>query len=61
MKTRKKISDFLIDIKKSRIEKEKIMVLESGGRIAWVIGERIDNRFRIKPASKKALIIKTVI
>jgi len=60
MKSRKKISDFLIDIKKSRIEKEKIMVLESGGKIAWVIGERIDNRFRIKTTSKKALIIKTV-
>ncbi|MBK9389092.1 MAG: tRNA lysidine(34) synthetase TilS [Bacteroidetes bacterium] len=60
MKSKKKISDFLIDIKKSLIEKDKIMVLESGGRIAWVIGERIDNRFRIKSATKRALIIKSI-
>ena len=59
MKNRKKISDFLIDIKKSRIEKEKIKVLESGGKIAWVIGERIDSRFMIKASTKKALIIKS--
>jgi len=59
MKSKKKISDFLIDIKKSRIDKEKIMILETGGKIAWVIGERIDSRFRIKPSTKKALIIKT--
>lgn len=59
MKNKKKISDFLIDIKKSRIEKDKIMVLVSGGRIAWVIGERIDSRFRIKTATKKALLIKS--
>lgn len=61
MKRKKKISDFLIDIKKSRIEKDKIMVLESGGRIAWVIGERIDNRFRIKPETKRTLIIKPIL
>ena len=59
MKNRKKISDFLIDNKKSLIDKEKIKVLESGGRIAWVIGERIDSRFRIRASSKKALIIES--
>lgn len=59
MKNRKKISDFLIDIKKSLLEKEKINVLVSGGRIAWVIGERIDSRFMIKASTKMVLIIKS--
>ena len=59
MKHKKKLSDFLIDRKLSLPEKEKIMVLESGGRIAWIIGERIDGRFRIKSTTKRAIIIKS--
>ena len=59
MKHKKKLSDFLIDNKLSLLEKEKIMVLESGGRIAWIIGERIDGRFRIKSTTKRAIIIKS--
>ena len=58
MKHKKKLSDFLTDRKLSLIEKEKIMVLESGGRIAWVLGERIDSRFSISSSTTLSLIIK---
>jgi tRNA(Ile)-lysidine synthase len=61
MKNKKKISDFLTDRKLSLIEKEKIMVLESGGKIAWVIGERIDSRFRIRSSTSSALILKAKV
>ncbi|HNV51631.1 MAG TPA: tRNA lysidine(34) synthetase TilS [Tenuifilaceae bacterium] len=43
----KKISDFLVDIKVPLHQKNNVYVLLSGDDIAWVIGYRIDNRFRI--------------
>jgi tRNA(Ile)-lysidine synthase len=58
MKSKKKLSDYFIDRKYSKIEKEKARILESKGRIVWIIGERIDNRFRITNSTKKAIIIK---
>ena len=60
MKKRKKISDFLIDARLSRIEKEKILVMESAGRIMWIVGERIDDRFRISGDTKRIIKIRTL-
>jgi len=59
MTGRKKVSDFLTDTKLSLIEKDKVRILESNGKIAWIIGKRIDNRFRITPETKKILIIQS--
>jgi len=58
MTRKKKLSDYFIDRKYSRIDKENTRILESGGKIIWIIGERIDNRFRITGSTKKVLIIK---
>lgn len=55
MTHRKKISDFLIDRKISVGEKDSITVLESGGEIVWVVGHRIDNRFKLTANTKRAL------
>jgi len=57
MKTKKKLSDYFIDRKFSLDRKEDTLLLESGGMIAWIIGERIDDRFRIKETTSKALRI----
>lgn len=56
-KKKKKISNYLVDRKISLHEKENIWVLESGNRIACIIGERIDERFKITTTSKKVMII----
>jgi tRNA(Ile)-lysidine synthase len=54
MSNKKKISDFLIDNKIPITDKKKITVLESGGEIAWVVGHRISDRFKITPDTKQA-------
>jgi tRNA(Ile)-lysidine synthase len=59
MKQKKKLSDYFIDRKYSIADKEKKLILESDGKIVWVIGERIDNRFRITKETRRALILKS--
>ncbi len=55
MKGEKKISDFLIDIKMSRLDKQNQFVLADGKKIIWLIGKRIDNRYRITVKTEKVL------
>lgn len=59
MQQKKKLSDYFIDNKYSRYDKENIFVLESGGKIVWVIGDRIDDRFKITSSTTKGLLIKS--
>ncbi|MCF0191375.1 MAG: tRNA lysidine(34) synthetase TilS [Marinilabiliaceae bacterium] len=61
MKGFKKLSDFFVDNKWSRVDKESVWVLISGGEIAWIIGHRIDDRFKMTDKAKQAIEIKYTI
>ncbi len=60
MKGRKLVSDFLTDRKMSLADKQRQQVLCCGEDIVWVVGLRPDNRFRIGPDSKRAMVISVV-
>jgi len=58
MKKEKKLKDFFIDLKVPRLERDKIPILLSKEKILWVIGYRIDDRFKIDKSTKKILNLK---
>ncbi|MBQ8674242.1 MAG: tRNA lysidine(34) synthetase TilS [Bacteroides sp.] len=60
MKGRKLISDYLTNRKFSLLQKEQQWVLCHGEEIYWLIGERIDNRFRVDNQTRRMLVITTV-
>jgi tRNA(Ile)-lysidine synthase len=56
MRSFKKVSDFFVDIKLNVFSKEKVFLLCSGEDIVWIIGYRIDDRYKITSKTKKMYI-----
>ena len=58
MKGNKKLSDFFTNNKMNGAQKELTPLLCNGnGDILWIIGHRIDNRYRITRATSQMLVV----
>ena len=57
MKGRKKLSDYFSDRKFDRNRKEQTWLLCNGSDIIWIIGERMDDRYKINKSTKNILTV----
>ena len=53
----RRLKSFLIDRKVPVDERGRIPLVLSGEKIAWVVGHRIDDRFKITPATRRVLVL----
>lgn len=53
MNKKKLISDFLTDLKIPLNLKKQVYVLTSNGSVVWIVGHRIDNRFKVTEKTVK--------
>jgi tRNA(Ile)-lysidine synthase len=54
----KKLSDFFVDEKVPVPEKDRKWILATGRKIVWIMGHRIDNRFRITGKTRRILLLR---
>ena len=60
MKGRKKLSDFFIDQKINRLAKENVWLLCDEKNIIWIVGHRMDNRYKVTDLTRKILKIQSL-
>ncbi|MDR2448559.1 MAG: tRNA lysidine(34) synthetase TilS [Prevotellaceae bacterium] len=57
MHGKKKLSDFFVDRKMPLPHKRKQWVILSGGDIVWLVGQRLDERYKVTPQTKNIVQI----
>jgi tRNA(Ile)-lysidine synthase len=56
----KKVGDFFTDLKITVAERDSAYIMYSGTRPAWLIGYRIDERFRLRSFPTRALKLQII-
>ena len=56
----KKVSDFFIDSKLSLPEKENVWIVANGEQVVWIIGQRLDDRFKITSQTQTILLLEQI-
>lgn len=58
IKGSQKVKKFFIDHKIPRDQRQRCLILKSGDRIAWVVGHRIGEPYKIEPATRRVLKVE---
>ena len=58
MQGRKKVSDYMIDQKFTILQKENTWVLCSNNEIVWLVGHRLDDRFKLVAQTEKVYLVQ---
>ncbi len=61
MKGTKSLADFLIDAKVPHHRRNEVAILTSKGKIAWVVGYRINDEFKVTDKTKKVLKMEATV
>ncbi|MBS9767350.1 MAG: tRNA lysidine(34) synthetase TilS [Flavobacteriaceae bacterium] len=61
MKGKKKISKYFKDEKFSQYEKEQVWLLCSGDAVVWIVGHRMDERFKVTAETSELFKIKLTV
>lgn len=57
---RQKLQDFFSNHKLSKFDKEKVWILENRGEICWIVGYRLDERYKVTDSTNSFLSLEFV-
>lgn len=55
---RKKLQDFFVDLKVPRDRRDSVPLVVSDDRIVWVVGYRVDERFKVTDSTRRILRVR---
>ncbi len=58
MTGRKKLQDFFVDGKIDRVERDKIPLLCLGPEVVWVVGNRINENYKVEKSTERIIILE---